>query len=354
MSYVVEPIIEPDLPIVDPHHHLWDFRDRIAGAVPPVTHGFDNLLHLAPLYVAEDFQRDIETGHNVVATVFIECDAMYRPDGPPEWRSLGETEFVAAVAASVPDTASTRMCAGIVGNVDLRLGDGAAPILEAHIEAGSGRFRGIRNGAAWDADPDVLKHYAGAPAHLLTDPAFQSGFRHLSAYDLSFEAWVFEPQLPDVVALAAAFPDTTIILDHVGAPLGIASYAGRREERFANWHANIRALADHPNIVVKLGGLGMPFGGFDEFMAIPAARSEQLAQSWKPYVESCIEAFGVHRCMFESNYPVDKTTAPYDLLWNAFKRLAAGYSDDEKAALFCDVAARTYRLDMSRGTAPLP
>ena len=227
------------------------------------------------------------------------------------------------------------------GHVDLMLGDGAAAVLEAHLGRAPDRFRGIRHSAAWDTDPAVLGPLNFRPRGLLVDGAFRRGFAHLGRLGLSFEAWVVEPQLPEVLALAKAFPDTTIVLDHVGTPLGLAAYAGRREERFGLWRDNIRALAKAENVVVKLGGLAMPFCGFEA----QGAGSERLAALWRPYIETCIEAFGVERCMFESNFPVDRYTCSYRTLWNALKRIAAGASAAEKAALFSGVARRVYRLE---------
>ena len=337
-----EPILEPDLAIVDPHHHLWDRR---AAPGQPITHEFERIAHVTPRYLLDELLADLESGHRVTATVFIECRSMYRADGSVELKPLGETEFVNGVAAMSASGVygAARACAGIVGHVDLRLGDRAAEVLEAHIARAPDRFRGIRHSASWDADASVLGPLSFRPQGLLADPEFRRGFAHLSRLGLTFEAWVLEPQLPEVLSLATAFPDTTIILDHVGTPLGIASYAGRREERFDIWRRNIRALAAAPNVVVKLGGLAMPFGGFD----VPVgggASSERLATLWRPYVETCIEAFGVDRCMFESNFPVDRYTCSYRTLWNALKRLSAGASEAEKAALFSGVASRVYRL----------
>ncbi len=336
-----EPIIEPDLAIVDPHHHLWDWRARVAAAPPP-THEFERMYLQTPRYLLDDLMADVNSGHRVEATVYIECRSMYRADGPAEMKPVGETEFVNGVAAMSASGlyGEARLCAAIVGHVDLLLGDRAAAVLETHIAHAPERFRGIRHSAAWDADPAVLGPLNFRPRGLLADAVFRRGFAHLARLGLSFEAWVVEPQLPEVLSLAAAFPDTTIVLDHVGTPLGIAAYAGRRDERFGVWRDNIRALARAENVVCKLGGLAMPFGGF----GAEGAGSERMAALWRPYVETCIEAFGVDRCMFESNFPVDRYTCSYRTLWNALKRLAAGASADEKAALFSGVARRIYRL----------
>uniref|UniRef100_UPI0037C66B66 amidohydrolase family protein n=1 Tax=Phenylobacterium sp. TaxID=1871053 RepID=UPI0037C66B66 len=239
-----------------------------------------------------------------------------------------------------------RACAGIVSKADLLLGAAVEPVLEAHICAGGGRFRGIRNSASWCEDKAVLGPLNRVEAGLYREPVFREGFAKLAPMGLSFDAWLLEPQLPDLIDLARAFPETTIVLDHVGTPLGRGGYTGRREERFGVWRDNIRELAKCPNVVVKLGGLAMAFCNFPSFLAEPRAPSSQLAAEWRPYIETCIEAFGADRGMFESNFPVDMGSCDYATLWNAFKHLAAGASADEKAALFAGTARRVYRLDV--------
>jgi predicted TIM-barrel fold metal-dependent hydrolase len=289
---------------------------------------------------------DLGRGHNVVATVYVEGGAYHRADGPVELRAVGETEFANGVAAMSASGlyGTARVCAGIVGRADLTLGSRVREGLEAHIRAGGARFKGIRQLGASDPDPEVLGHLAGLPSGFYRDSRFRAGFAELAPLSLSFDAWLLEPQLGDLVDLARAFPATQIILDHVGTPLGIASYRGRREERFLAWQQSIRALAQQPNVAVKLGGLGMVFPGFDSFMAAHPSSSAELAQEWRPYIDTCIQAFGVERAMFESNFPVDFCSCTYDVLWNAFKRLAAGCSKDEKTALFGGTAMRIYRL----------
>ena len=239
-----------------------------------------------------------------------------------------------------------RACAGIVSKADLLLGDAVKPVLEAHIRAGGGRFKGIRNSAAFDADKAVLGPLNRVEAGLYRDDTFRKGFKHLAPMGLSFDAWLLEPQLPDIIDLARAFPDTTIVLDHVGTPLGRGGYAGKLPDRFDIWRANIRELAQSPNVVVKLGGLAMAFCNFPSFLAEPRAPSEQLAREWGPYIKTCIEAFGPERCMFESNFPVDMGSCSYATLWNAFKHIAGGASAAEKTALFSGTATKVYRLDL--------
>jgi L-fuconolactonase len=343
-----EAILEPDLPIIDPHHHLWDRRAAMAGVQGPPTHGFEAMLRRVPLYLFEQLLADMTSGHNVIATVYMECGAFYRAAGEAAFKPVGETEFVNGVAAMAASGTygPPRACAGIVGHVDLTLGARAREVLEAHLAAGGGRFRGIRHAAASDPDPAVLGPLAHRKPGLYLEPVFREGFAQLAPLGLSFDAWLLEPQLGDVLDLARAFPDTTIVLDHIGTPLGIGAYAGRRDERFGVWRDSIRALAALPNVAVKLGGLAMVFPGFPSYMSDPPATSAQLAEEWRPWIETCIEAFGPRRCMFESNFPVDIGACPYPVLWNAFKRLAAGASADDRTALFSDTARRVYRLDV--------
>ena len=344
-----EPILEPDLPIVDPHHHLWDRSARLLEALPSTGHGFEEIIRRAPRYLLDELLADVASGHRVRATVFLECGAMYRASGPEPLRCVGETEFVNGVAAMTASGlyGDVRACAGIVAHADLRMGAAVEEVLRAHESAAPDRFRGIRQSASWDEDPGVLGPLAGrVPAGLYLDRKFREGFAVLERLGLSFDAWLLEPQLGELIDLARAFPGTTIVLDHVGTPLGIAAYAGKREARFAAWRESVRALAECPNAVVKLGGLAMPFAGFATFDATPRASSEALGSDWRPYLETCIEAFGASRCMFESNFPVDRLGCDYATLWNAFKRIAARCSSDEKSALFAGTAARVYRLSM--------
>jgi predicted TIM-barrel fold metal-dependent hydrolase len=345
-----EPILEPDLPILDPHHHLWDRPKEVLKNLPPIEHGFMDIIREVPRYLLDELLADLKSGHNVKGTIYMECGAMYRADGPELLRSVGETEFVNGIAAMTASGlyGDVRACAGIVGHVDLREGAVVEDALRSHIAAGHGRFRGIRHSASYDDDPMVLGPLAGrTAAGMYLDKKFREGFAVLGKLGLSFDAWLLEPQLPDLIDLARAFPDTTIVLDHVGTPLGVGRYAGKREERFEEWKKNIRELAKCGNVSVKLGGLPMPFAGWRKSWHEPQPSSEQLAKEWKPYIETCIEAFGVHRGMFESNFPVDRFGSTYVTLWNAFKRIAKGYSADEKTALFSGTASKVYRVHLT-------
>jgi predicted TIM-barrel fold metal-dependent hydrolase len=296
----------------------------------------------------EDMAADIASGHNIVATVYVEARSMYRAAGAEALRPVGEIEFATGAAAmsACGGYGQALICAGIVGHVNLLLGEAARPVLEAEIAAGEGRFRGIRHSSAWDSDPDVAHMYATRPKGLLLDPAFRKGFACLAPLGLSFDAWLFHPQLNEFVDLARAFPDTRICLDHCGGPIGIGGYANRREEIFPQWKASIQEAAKCNNVVVKLGGLAMCLLGYDFHLRPKPPSSEQAAAAWKPYIETCIEAFGPDRCMFESNFPPDKGQCSYQVIFNAFKRLAAPYSEAEKTALFSKTAAAFYRLQL--------
>jgi predicted TIM-barrel fold metal-dependent hydrolase len=321
--------IEPDLPIVDPHHHLWDRPGN--------------------RYLLPDILADIGDGHAVKATVFIECHAMYRASGPEERRSIGETEFVAGIAA-MSDSGQygpARVAAGIVGHVDLTLGTRAGHLLDAHITAAGGRFRGVRHSSPYHADPSARGSSVSAPEGLLRDPKFREGFACLAPRGLTFDAWMYHTQLDDLLDLARAFPETKIVIDHVGGALGIGPYAGQREAVFKDWSAKMRALAGCPNLHVKLGGLGMPMTGFTFHEADTPPSSAALAAAWQPYLATCVEAFGAERCMLESNFPVDKGMFGYGVMWNAFKRFAATVSPAEKTSLFSGTAATFYRLDVA-------
>ena len=323
-----EEILDPARPIIDPHHHLWD-----RGGVR---------------YLMEEVTDDVTSGHNIIATVYVEARSMYRASGPEAFRPVGEVEFVNGAAAMAASGAYGKalVAHGIVGHVNLMLGDGARAVLEAEIAAGNGRFRGIRHSSPWDADKAVAGIYAERPKGLLLDPTFRKGFACLAPLNLGYDGWLFYHQLGEFADLARAFPDTKICLDHCGGIIGIGGYAGRRDEIFKTWKASIEEVAKCPNVVVKLGGLAMvlPGFGFHEWPKPP--NSEQAAAAWKPYIETCVEAFGVDRCMFESNFPPDKGQCSYQVIFNAFKRLSAHASESEKTALFSRTARDFYRLQI--------
>lgn len=329
-----EAALEPDLPIIDPHHHFWDTPQRGRYLLPEL---------LADISA----KPDSPSGHNIVATVFLECRSMYRQAGPAELAPIGEVEFVNGIAAMSASGGygACRVAEAIVGHADLRLGARVREILEAEIRVGGGRFRGIRHGVSWDASESIQKFATRAvPPHLVRDAKFREGFAQLAPLGLSFESWQYHPQLADAIDLARTFPDTTIILNHVGGVLGVGPYLGHRQEILAGWKRDIAELAKCPNVNVKLGGVGMTSFGFDFPERELPPSSEELAAAWRIYIEPCIEAFGVGRCMFESNFPPDKQSGGYTELWNAFKRITAGCSAAEKRALYGGTAARIYRI----------
>ena len=318
-----ESALEPELPICDAHHHLWERRPS--------------------RYMLNDLLEDLRAGHNIVATVAVECRYAYRDSGPDELRPVGEVEFLESVADRVAadPTIKSRIAAAIVGHADLLLADAVAPVLEEHLGASPERFRGIRHSATWDAS-DALR--SEAPPGLLGDSRFRRGLASLEKLGLSFEAWVYHPQLSEVAELARAFPAVPIVLNHIGAPLGIGPYAGKRAEVFEQWSSGIVELAKCPNVVVKLGGVGSLRSGYDWHERAVKPSSVELAEILRPYFEHCIEKFGVQRCLFESNFPPEKLANTYVNLWNAFKRMTENYSVAERAALFHDTAARVYRI----------
>jgi predicted TIM-barrel fold metal-dependent hydrolase len=316
-----EEILDPDLPIVDPHHHLWD--------------------HPGSRYLIDELLADVNSGHNIVATVFIQCGSGYRTSGPEEMRAVGESEFVRAIAEEARRRGTkTEICAGIVSFADLRLTN-VDEVLEAQIEAAGGRFRGIRQIAAHDPAIVGGSSYVPPPG-LMDDPAFRRGLRRLPAHDLTFEAWIYHPQIKTLTEVARECPEVKIVLNHFGGPLGVGPY--QRNGVFPGWRTDIKALSACANVYVKLGGLAMIVNAFDFHLTPLPPSSGELADAWRPYVETCVEAFGANRCMFESNFPVDKGACSYPVLWNAFKRLASSTSPSEKSALFAGTASSFYRL----------
>ena len=325
LERVQEEILEPQLPICDPHHHLWD---------SPKSR-----------YLLDELLADTGSGHNVVSTVFVECTSMYRADGEAAMRPVGETEFVNGIAAMSASGGygETRACLGIVGYADLTRGAAVGEVLDAHMGV-TERFKGIRHAAGWDPSAAVRNSHTDPFEHLYLDQTFREGFAELAKRGLSFDAWLYHHQISELTDLARAFPETTIIFDHFGGPLGIGPYEGRREEIFAKWSEDVAELARCENVVAKLGGLVMPINGFGLHKRENPPTSDELVALTSDYYRHAMECFGPSRCMFESNFPVDKQSCSYPVLWNAFKKLAAGFSAAEKADLFHDTAARAYRL----------
>ncbi len=325
LDLVQEEILEPDLPICDPHHHLWDHPDS--------------------RYLLDELLTDTGSGHNVVSTVFVECSSMYRAEGTVAMRPVGETEFVNGVAAmsASGQYGAIRACLGIVSYADLCLGASVGEVLDAHMRV-TDRFKGIRHAAGWDASPQVRNSHTDPIEHLYLDTTFREGFAELGKRGLSFDAWLYHTQIKELTDLARAFPETTIIFDHFGGPLGIGPYAGKQQEIFSQWADDVAELARCQNVVAKLGGLVMPINGFGLHKQTKPPSSDEIVAITSDYYRHTLDAFGPARCMFESNFPVDKQSCSYAVLWNAFKKLAAGFSAGEKADLFHDTAARAYRL----------
>ena len=330
LTGTTEVTLDPELPICDAHHHLWDFRvDSVEKT-----------------YLLDDFLRDTSSGHNVVSSVFIECGAMFKADGPTSMRPIGETEFangMAAMSAS-GQYGKTRVAAAIVGTADLTLGDSVPRVLEAQIAAGGGRFRGIRQGVTWHEDTRIPNHRTDPPAGLLMSEAFRSGFAHLAGFGLTFEAWCYHTQLHEVTRLARQFPETLIVLDHLGCPLGVGPYSDQATAVFRAWDRAMTEIAACDNVVTKLGGLAQEVNGFKWHQLPTPPTSIDLLNGCAHYYERAIELFGVDRCLFESNFPVEKLSCSYNTLWNAFKILTKDYSAAEKAKLFHDNAQRIYRI----------
>ena len=321
----IEPVIEPELPIVDAHHHIWT---EDGG------------------YMVDDLIADTSGGHQIIATVFMQSHWGYRVDGPESMRPVGEVERVAALAQMAESSQwRTKVSAGIVGYADMMLGNAVAPVLEAQISAGAGRFRGIRHATLRD---DLITNNPARllPFEMLRDAQFRRGLAQLQAVGLSFDAWLYHTQIPQLTEVARAFPSLTIILNHIGGPLGVGPYDAIRQEVFKDWSVSMKELAAYPNVHIKLGGLGMIMFGFDFHKQPNPPSSLQLANAWRPYVEKTIALFGAHRCMFQSNFPVDKGSCSYLALWNAFKRITSGASDSDKAQLYRETATSTYRLEL--------
>lgn len=321
-----EEILLPDLPIVDPHHHLW------------VRPSYE--------YLVPEFAADLATGHNVVATVFADCSSMYRADGPVHLRPVGETEFVVGQSAQSASGAygKTKIAAAMFGSADLTMGQAVREVLEAHVEAANGRFRGIRSQYNWDANGAIRNGARALRPGMLVEPAVQAALKVLAEMGLVLDSYVFFPQLHDVAKTGDELPGLPIVLNHCGGPLGYGPYAHDQAEHYAVWKQGLLEVAKRPNVVCKLNAVLNRTAAFDYFRADRPASSQELADAWRPWIEPCVEAFGADRCTFESNYPVEKIGVSYASLWNAFKLLTAGASHDERSALFSGTAARIYGL----------
>ena len=325
LNLVREDAIDPEREIIDPHHHLW----RVSGL---------------PTYVLEDLWQDTQSGHNIVKTVFMECGAEYRADGPEHLRVVGETEFVRGLAMASAGQGKAEI-AGIIGHADLDQDESLLrEILQRHEHAGGGLFRGIRHGGAHDPGKNLGWLNATPHADLFQRDAFRRGVNVLGELGYTYDSWHYHFQNDAFADLAEAAPQTTIVLDHFGTPCGVGDYAGRAAEVFSQWQASISRLAECPNVVAKIGGLAMPVNGFDWNNRDVPPTSDEVVNAQRGYYQHTIDAFGPDRCMFESNFPVDKLSLSYNVYWNAMKKIAAQYSAEEQQQMFYGTAQRIYRL----------
>lgn len=318
-----EDVIDPDREIVDPHHHLWPRP------------------HLS--YDLEELWSDTQDGHHVTATVFMECGSAYRADGPEHLRPVGETEFVTAASERAAQSPEKAQIAAIIAHADLRRED-LDTILDAHADAAKGRFRGIRHAGACDPNPEALSIAGRAPPGLYADPDFRRGVARLGERGLTYDTWNYHHQIRDFTALARAVPGTKMILDHFGTPLGVGRYAGRRSEIFARWKDDIAEAAERPNVYAKLGGMAMPDNGFGWNTRDMPPSSDEFVEAQAAWYHHAIKCFGPERCMFESNFPVDRLSISYRTLWNGLKKIAADYPETARAAMFAGTARKVYKL----------
>tara|TARA_Y100000590_G_scaffold93947_1_gene106500 strand:- start:180 stop:1208 length:1029 start_codon:yes stop_codon:yes gene_type:complete len=332
LDQITEEIVDQDLEIIDPHHHLWPGTPRTEGV------SADNR------YLLEDLWIDTQSGHNVVKTVFVECGQGYYESGSEAMKPVGETKFVVEVAEEAKQDVSKAQIEGIVGHVDMMLGESAREVLEAHLEEGQGRFKGIRHGASWDESDEIRNSHSNPIQSIYLDDEFQKGIEQLDALNLTLDAWNYHKQIKELTELAKCFPNLKIVQNHFGGPLGIGPYAGRREEVFSVWQESIAELAERDNVVIKIGGLAMPINGWGWHKRELPANSDELIESHGRYYLHAIKCFGVERCMFESNFPVDKRSISYSVLWNGFKKIVEDFSTEEKEYLFYKTAAEFYSL----------
>ncbi len=322
---VSEEIIDPDRPIIDPHHHLWSVQTMFGK------------------YELPNLWQDTSSGHNIEKTVFIDCHSNYREDGPAHLKPVGETEYVAGVAAKSRAQAGKASIAGIVGHANMELGVEVEDVLQAHDAAGNGLFRGIRHAGAFD-DTGALTISGGAAPDLYSREEFRAGVTRLGELGFTYDTWHYHTQNQAFAELARAVPGTQMILDHFGTPLGVGPWADKRDEVFAQWRSDIEAIARCENVVAKLGGLAMPDNGFAWHERDMPPTSDEFVAAQERYFRHTIDCFGPQRCMFESNFPVDKLSISYHVMWNGMKKIAANYSKDEQHAMFYGTAERIYRL----------
>jgi len=325
LASVSEDIVDPERSIIDTHHHLWKTAS------------------LWGTYELADLWADTDSGHNIEKTIFVDCHSEYRTEGPSHLKPIGETEYVAEIAAESRKEPNRATIAGIVGHANMTLGSGVEEVLVAHEQAGNGLFRGIRHAGPSD-DTGTLTNAGGRRPCPYSRDDFREGLMTLGRMGYTYDTWHFFHQNQDYLALARAVPGTTMILDHFGTPLGVGAYAGRKDEIFERWKKDIAEIAGCPNVHAKLGGMAMPDNGFGWDKNNNPPSSDEFAEAQRPYYLHTIECFGPQRCMFESNFPVDRLSISYQVLWNGLKKIVADFSEDEKDHLFCGTASRVYRV----------
>jgi len=332
LDQFTEEIVDQDIEIIDPHHHLWPGTPRTDGV------SSDNR------YLLEDLWNDTQSGHKVLKTVFVECGQGYYESGSEAMKPVGETKFVAQVTEEAKQDTSKAQIEGIVGHADMMLGNSAREVLEAHLEQGKGKFKGIRHGASWDDSDEIRNSHSNPIQHIYLDDKFQQGVEQLDALNLTLDAWNYHKQIKELTELAKCFPDLKIVQNHFGGPLGIGPYADKREEVFSVWQDSITELAERDNVFIKIGGLAMPINGWGWHKRELPANSDEFVESHGRYYLHAIKSFGAERCMFESNFPVDKRSISYPVLWNGFKKIVEDFSAEEKEYLFYKTAAEFYSL----------
>jgi L-fuconolactonase len=325
LGSAVEAVVEPNRRIVDPHHHLWKASNKMAS------------------YELQELWADTQSGHRIEKTVFVECRSSYRESGPKHLRPVGETEYAVEIAkASTAEPGKARIAA-IVAHANLNLGNAVEEVLVAHEQAGAGLFRGIRHVGPFDPSASVPNAAAYHSCPYSRD-SFREGLRKLGQLGYTFDAWHFHPQNREFLELARSVPETIMILDHFGTPLGVGDYADKKNEIYETWKRDIAEIAKCPNVYAKLGGLAMPDNGFGWHLRATAPTSDEFAEAQKKFYLHAIECFGSSRCMFESNFPVDKRSISYRVLWNGLKKIVKHHSEDEKDAMFRGTASAVYRI----------
>ena len=327
LNQVKEEIIDPQLPIIDPHHHLWNGDDQLAGSFP---------------YLIEHLNEDTFSGHNIVGTIFMECAAGYYSNGEEKYKPVGETEFVINLINESKNLKKSTNIIGIIGFADLMLGSEVKDVLDKHLLKGEGMFKGIRHAAGWDKNTEIHNSHSDPIENIYFNKSFREGAEELIKLNLTFDAWHYHHQIKDLSNFARKYPELTIIHDHFGGPLGVGPYEGKREEIFKKWKDDISLLSESKNVYAKLGGLAMPVNGWNFHKQNKPASSDQILDMHHEYYLHTINCFGVERCMFESNFPVDRRSVSYHILWNAFKKMVLHYSDEDKNKLFFQNAKDIY------------